>query len=242
MNPNEYPSSLFNGMISPLTNFGIKGVIWYQGEANVKNAFKYRTLLPNMIVDWRNNWKQPNFPFIIVQLANFDCIGTADDGDWPMLRESQAVTASKISNVGLAVTSDIGEAKDIHPKNKQDVGYRLFLAARKIAYGETLIYSGPSYKSMKIEGSKVIVDFENLGSGLLIKDKYGYVKGFAIAGSDKKFVWAKAYITPQNNVIIYSETIAAPSAVRYAWENNPEDANLYNAENLPAVPFRTDDW
>jgi sialate O-acetylesterase len=242
LNPNEYPSSLYNGMISPLTNFGIKGAIWYQGEANVKNALKYRTLLPNMIKDWRKNWNQPDFPFLIVQLANFDCAGSNDDGDWPMLRESQAITSTALPNTGLAVTSDIGEAKDIHPKNKQDVGYRLFLAARKIAYGETLIYSGPTYKSMKIDGPKVILDFNNTGSGLLVKDKYGYAKGFAIAGADKKFVWAKAYLTPQNNLVIYSDSVNAPLAVRYAWDNNPGDANLYNTENLPAVPFRTDTW
>ncbi len=242
MNPNEYPSSLYNGMISPLINYKIKGAIWYQGEANVKSAFKYRTLLPNMINDWRKNWDQQNLPFLIVQLANFDCIGFADDGDWPMLRESQAFTAYSIPYTGLAVTSDIGEAKDIHPKNKQDVGYRLFLAARKVAYGETLVFSGPTYKSMKTEGSKIIVDFNNSGSSLIVKDKYGYAKGFAIAGEDKKFVWAKAFITSQNNVVIYSESVNVPVAVRYAWDNNPEDANLYNKENLPVVPFRTDTW
>jgi sialate O-acetylesterase len=242
MSPNEYPSSLYNGMISPLTNFGIKGTIWYQGEANVKDAIKYRVLLPNMITDWRKNWKQPDFPFLIVQLANFDAAASNDDGDWPNLRESQAITASTVPNTGLAVISDIGEAKDIHPKNKQDVGYRLYLAARKVAYGEDLIYSGPVYKSMKIDGSKIVAEFNNTGSGLVVKDKYGYVKGFAVAGADKKYVWAKAYLTPESNIVIYSDSVKNPVAVRYAWDNNPEDANLYNKENLPAVPFRTDTW
>jgi sialate O-acetylesterase len=142
----------------------------------------------------------------------------------------------------MAVIIDIGEAKDIHPRNKDDVGYRLYLAALKIAYGKDLVYSGPIYKSMKIDGDKAVLEFDHKGSGLVVKDKYGYLKSFAISGADKKFVWAKAYLTADNQVVVYNEAVKNPVAVRYAWADNPDDANLYNAEGLPASPFRTDDW
>jgi sialate O-acetylesterase len=145
-------------------------------------------------------------------------------------------------NTGMAVIIDIGEAKDIHPRNKDDVGYRLSLAALKKAYGKDVVYSGPMYKSMKIEGNKIILDFNEIGSGLVVKDKYGYLKAFAIAGADKKFVWAQAYLTPDNKVVVYNENIKSPAAVRYGWADNPDDANLYNREGLPASPFRTDNW
>jgi sialate O-acetylesterase len=228
-------------MIHPLTNFGIKGVIWYQGETNTKEAYKYRTLLSNMIIDWRKSWKQGNSPFLIVQLANFNSEGTSDDGDWPLLRESQYVVTTKVSNTGLAVTIDIGDADDIHPRDKKDVGYRLSLSALKIAYGENLVYSGPTYKSMKVENGKVIIEFDNIGSGLLAKNKYGYINAFAVAGSDKIYHWAKVYLDG-NKVVVYSDDVKNPLSVRYAWANNPDDVNLFNKEMLPAVPFRTDQW
>jgi len=240
-NPNQFPSSLYNAMIHPLTNFGIKGVIWYQGETNTKEAYKYRTLLSNMIIDWRKSWKQGNSPFLIVQLANFNSEGTSDDGDWPLLRESQYVVTTKVSNTGLAVTIDIGDADDIHPRDKKDVGYRLSLSALKIAYGENLVYSGPTYKSMKVENGKVIIEFDNIGSGLLAKNKYGYINAFAVAGSDKIYHWAKVYLDG-NKVVVYSDDVKNPLSVRYAWANNPDDVNLFNKEMLPAVPFRTDQW
>lgn len=237
--PNSYPSLLYNAMIHPLLNYGIKGVIWYQGENNAGKALKYQSLFPTMISDWRKAWNQGAFPFLFVQLANYmapsDVPGPSS---WAELREAQAMTLS-VPYTGMATIIDIGEANDIHPRNKYDVGYRLFLAARKTAYGETLVYSGPTYKAIQVEGNKAIVEFDNIGGGLIAKDKYGYVKGFAIAGEDKVFHWAKAYIE-NNRVVVYSEKVGKPVAVRYAWANNPDDVNLYNMEMLPAVPFRTD--
>lgn len=240
--PNSFPSLLFNGMINPLLNFPIKGVIWYQGENNAGNYIKYRTLFPTMISDWRSKWGIGDFTFLFVQLANYmEPPQFPQQSTWAGLREAQTMTLS-VPKTGMAVIIDIGEAKDIHPRNKDDVGRRLYLAALKVAYGKDLVYSGPLYKSMNIEGDKVVLDFDHKGSGLVVKDKYGYLKSFAIAGADKKFVWAKAYLTADNKVVVYNEAVKNPVAVRYAWADNPDDANLYNAEGLPASPFRTDDW
>ncbi len=240
-NPNMFPSLLYNAMIHPLLNYGIKGVIWYQGENNTGKAMKYRTLFPNLINDWRTNWKDGEFPFIFVQLANYMAPSAVpDQSNWAELREAQTMTLS-VPKTGMACIIDIGDANDIHPRNKRDVGYRLSLAARKVAYGENLVYSGPTYKSMKFENGKAIIEFDNIGSGLLVKDKYGYIKAFAIAGADKVFHWAKAYIDG-NKVIVYSDEVKNPVAIRYAWANNPDDVNLYNKEMLPAIPFRTDQW
>lgn len=237
--PNSYPSLLYNAMIHPILNYGIKGVIWYQGENNAGKAIKYQSLFPTMINDWRKAWNQGDFPFLFVQLANYmapsDVPGPSS---WAELREAQAMTLS-VPHTGMATIIDIGEANDIHPRNKYDVGYRLFLAARKTAYGETLVCSGPTYKAMQVEGNKATIEFENIGGGLIAKDKYGYVKGFVIAGDDKVFHWAKAHIE-NNRVVVYSEKVDKPVAVRYGWANNPDDVNLYNKEMLPAVPFRTD--
>lgn len=239
--PNSYPSLLFNAMIHPLLNFGIKGVIWYQGENNAGNAMKYRSLFPNLINDWRNNWNEGEFPFLFVQLANYMAPSTVPgSSSWAELREAQAMTLS-VPKTGMAVTIDIGDANDIHPRNKKEVGYRLYLAARKVAYNENITYSGPTFKSMKIENGKAIIEFDNIGTGLMAKDKYGYLRAFAIAGSDKIFHWAKAYID-RDKVIVFSDEVKNPVAVRYAWANNPDDANLYNKEMLPATPFRTDQW
>jgi sialate O-acetylesterase len=238
--PNSFPSLLYNGMIHPLLNYAIKGVIWYQGENNVGNTKKYRSLFPTLINDWRANWKI-DFPFLFVQLANY-MAPAAEPGssNWAELREAQTMTLS-VPKTGMAVIIDIGEANNIHPKNKKDVGYRLSLAARKVMFNENIVYSGPSYKSVKFENGKAIVEFDNIGSGLLVKNKYGYINAFAIAGSDKVFYWAKAYIQG-DKVIVYSDKVANPIAVRYAWANNPDDVNLYNKEMLPAGPFRTDQW
>jgi len=235
--PNVFPSSLYNGMISPFIYFGIKGVIWYQGESNATDAYKYRILFPNMIQDWRNKWKLGDFPFLFVQLANFEA---AAKEDWPVLRESQTKTLS-LANTGMAVTIDIGLAKNIHPTDKQDVGYRLSLAARKIAYNENIEFAGPLYKEIKINGSKVIISFDHAETGFIINDKYGYLKGFEIAGADKKFFWAKASIQ-NNKVVVESDEVKSPAIVRYGWSNNPEDVNLYNQEGLPASPFRSGVW
>jgi sialate O-acetylesterase len=160
---------------------------------------------------------------------------------WAGLREAQSMTLAE-PKTGMAVIIDIGETKDIHPRNKDDVGYRLSLAALKVAYGKNIVYSGPIFKSMEVNGDQIVLEFNHVGAGLLVKDKYGYLKSFTIAGSDKKFVWAKAYLAPGNKVIVTSDDIKNPVAVRYAWADNPDDANLYNQEGLPASPFRTDNW
>ncbi len=238
--PNAFPSQLFNAMISPLVKNNIKGAIWYQGEANTSEAGRYAVLFPEMINDWRNKWGY-EFPFFWVQLANFMAPDfLPNQSDWAELREAQNKTLS-VPKTGQAVIIDVGEAEDIHPKNKQDVGYRLALAALKTAYDKPLVYSGPVYKTMSKDANKIILQFSETGSGLLAKDKYGYLKGFSIAGNDKKFYWAQAKIDG-DKIIVWKDGLNNPEAVRYAWGNNPDDANLYNVEGLPASPFRTDDW
>ncbi|SFF02058.1 sialate O-acetylesterase [Thermoflexibacter ruber] len=239
--PNSRPTLLYNAMIYPLVPYAIRGAIWYQGESNAGRAYQYRTVFPALIQDWRNQWKQGDFPFLFVQLANFMKFeDEPKESDWAELREAQTMTLS-LPNTGMAVITDIGEANDIHPKNKHDVGKRLALAAKKVAYKEDIIYSSPMYESMQVNGNKIVISFKNIGSGLMVKDRYGYIKGFAIAGEDKKFYWAKAYFDG-NKVIVENESINKPVAVRYAWANNPEDANLFSKEGLPVCPFRTDDW
>lgn len=233
------PTVLYNGMIHPLVPFPIKGAIWYQGEANANNPKLYQVLFPALIKDWRRAWGCGDFPFLFVQLANYmkrETEPTQADGGWPGLREAQTMTL-KLPNTGMAVTIDIGEADDIHPRNKADVGKRLALAALKIAYGRNLVFSGPIYRSMKIEGDKIRLQFDHVGSGLAPVER---LTGFAIAGADRKFVWANARIDG-NTVVVWSDAVKNPVAVRYAWANNPE-CNLYNKEGLPASPFRTDDW
>jgi len=232
------PSCLYNGMIAPVLPYGIKGVIWYQGESNAGNARQYQTLFPEMIKNWRKDWGQGDFPFGFVQLANF--MARKDqpaDSNWAELREAQTMTLS-LPKTGMAVIIDIGDAKDIHPKNKQDVGKRLAYWAESQVYGKDIVYSGPIYESMKVEDSKVRLAFKHTGSGLDAKgDK---LTGFAIAGEDKVFHWADAKIDG-NTVVVSSDKVAKPAAVRYAWADNPE-CNLYNKEGIPASPFRTDDW
>ncbi|MDW7694847.1 sialate O-acetylesterase [Flammeovirgaceae bacterium SG7u.111] len=240
-NPNSKPTLLYNAMVNPLIPFAFKGAIWYQGESNAGQAYQYRENFPLMIKDWRQKWGIGDFPFLWVQLANYMAPPTTPtDSEWAELREAQTKTLS-LPNTGMAVIIDIGEEHDIHPRNKEDVGKRLSLAARKVAYGEDLVYSSPMYKSMKVEGNKIRISFDHVGSGLEIRDKYGYLNGFAIAGADKKFYWAKAEIEG-NEVIVYSDKVEAPVAVRYGWADNPDDLNLYNKEGLPANPFRTDAW
>ena len=237
---NQFPSSLYNAMIHPMIKFAIKGAIWYQGESNAGDAYDYRTLFPNMINDWRAKWGK-DISFYWVQLANY----MAEDkepkeSDWAELREAQTMTLS-LPRTGQAIITDIGEADDIHPRNKQDVGLRLALNALYKDYGyENIVYSAPTYKSMEIKGNKIIISFDQLESALSVKSKYGYVSGFAIAGSDKKFVWAKAYIEG-NKIVVYSDEVQNPVAARYNWGNNP-DGNVFNKEGLPLAPFRTDNW
>jgi sialate O-acetylesterase len=240
--PNDYPDLLFNAMINPLIPFGIRGAIWYQGEANADRAYQYKDAFPLMIRDWRAHWNQGNFPFYFVQLASFNAAnGESNKGSsWAELREAQTRTLS-LPATGMAVAIDIGESNDIHPKNKQDVGKRLSAIALDNIYGLPMEFSGPVYESMGIQGNKVILKFTHTGTGLLVKDRYGYIRGFEIAGQDHQFHYAKAFLQ-NNQVIVYSDEVQAPSAVRYAWADDAGDANLYNQEGFPAIPFRTDQW
>jgi len=239
--PNDVPSLLYNAMINPLIPFGIKGVIWYQGESNTPRSKEYEITFPNMINNWREDWQQGDFPFLFVQLANFQpTVDTPKEDAWAELRETQSNTLS-VKNTGMAVAIDIGEASNIHPLNKQDVGNRLMLSALKVAYGKDIVHAGPIYKSMQIEGKKAIISFDHVGSGLLIKDKHGYINEFEIAGADRKFYWAKAKIDG-DQIIVWSDKVSKPVAVRFGWSINPASFNLYNKEGLPASPFRTDNW
>ncbi|MDE3237134.1 MAG: sialate O-acetylesterase [Bacteroidota bacterium] len=235
----NYPTALYNAMIAPLVPYGIKGVIWYQGENNAKKAIQYRSLFPLLITDWRAKWKNDSLPFIFVQLANFKARNTEPvfNDDWALLREAQSM-ALQIPYTAMAVTIDIGDAKTIHPKNKQDVGKRLYLAANHVAYHVAGEYSGPQYASMRILDNKIELEFLHTGSGLV--SNATKLAGFTIAGADKKFYWAEAVISG-DKVIVSSAQVPHPVAVRYAWSINP-DASLYNKEGLPASPFRTDDW
>ena len=234
-------SGAYNGKIAPVMPYGIRGTAYYQGEGDVGLGYTYRKALPTMIKAWRKRWGEGDFPFLIVQIANYGQPG-AQPGEsrWAEVREAQFLTARKIPNAGLVVTIDIGEAKDIHPRNKQDVGKRLALAARALVYGEKIVYSGPIYDSMTVEGSRVRLRFKHVGGGLTARGP-GKLASFAIAGKDKKFVWADAQIDG-DTVLVSSDQVPQPVAVRYAWADNPDTCNLYNKEGLPASPFRTDDW
>ena len=234
------PTGLYNAMIAPLLNYTIKGVIWYQGESNVKNPKEYQSLFPALINNWREKFNQGDFPFLFVQLANYQqSYDYPTESDWAMLREAQLNTLA-LNNTAMAVAIDVGEWNDIHPLDKKTVGKRLALAAKKVAYDEeNIIFSGPLFQSQKIEDNKIILEFKHIGSGL--KAKKGQLKEFAIAGPDKKFVWAKAVIV-NDKVVVSNPEVKNPIAVRYAWADNPDQANLYNKENLPASPFRTDNW
>ena len=241
------PAGLYNAMIAPLIPYGVTGAIWYQGESNAGRAYQYRKLLPAMINNWRRDWGRGDSAFLIVQLANFMATKPEPgDSEWAELREAQLLTLA-LPNTGLAVIIDIGDANDIHPKNKQDVGKRLALWALAKTYGKNLVYSGPIYKSMKVDGNKVILEFNHIGGGLVAGGGLPAgpmvgepLKGFAVAGADRKFVWADAQIDG-STVVVSSDKVAEPVAVRYAWADNPV-CNLYNKEGLPASPFRTDDW
>jgi sialate O-acetylesterase len=235
------PTGLYNAMIAPMLNYRIKGVIWYQGESNAGRPEEYRTLFPAVINTWRQQWKQGSFPFLFVQLANYmQTKVQPGESSWAMTREAQLKTLS-LPNTGMVVITDVGEWNDIHPLNKEDVGKRLALWAQKQAYGDKkVVYSGPLYQSMRVQGNKIVLQFTSTGSGLMAKGG-GELKYFSIAGADKKFVWAKAVIEG-NKVVVTSDQVPQPVAVRYAWADNPEGANLYNKEGLPASSFRTDEW
>jgi sialate O-acetylesterase len=238
--PNAYPTLLYNGMINPVIPYGIRGAIWYQGESNASRAQQYKRVFPNMIKDWRTKWNQGNFPFLFVQLANFKkAVTEPAESEWAELREAQTQTL-QVENTGMANIIDVGDANNIHPTDKQTVGYRLSLAARKVAYGETLVYTGPTYKGMKIDKSRIYITFDNVGKGLKVNNRYGYVNGFTIASKEGGFKWARATVVSENTVMVTSEAVDNPFAVRYGWADNPDDLDLYNIEGLPANPFRTD--
>jgi sialate O-acetylesterase len=239
-NPNQ-GTVLYNGMIAPLIPYGIKGAIWYQGESNAGRAEQYETLFPTMITSWRKDWKQGDFSFLFVQLAPYDRGAKPPteptDTPWARLREAQRLTL-KVPHTGMAVITDVGDKEDIHPKQKEPVGARLALAARAIAYGEKIEYSGPTFDSVKLTDGKAILSFKHRGGGLIAKG--GKLTGFTIAGDDKVFHNAEATIQG-DTIVVSSSMVAKPAAVRFGWANYPV-VNLWNKEGLPASPFRTDDW
>jgi sialate O-acetylesterase len=237
-NPNQV-TVLYNGMIDPIEPLAIKGAIWYQGESNAGRARQYRTLLPTLIRDWRGHFSGGDFPFFIVQLASFQPeVDKPTESQWAELREAQDLTAKTVGHSAIAVATDIGDAKDIHPKNKQDVGHRLALDALALAYGQDVEYAGPTYTKLDVDGDKAVLHFGHLGGGLEAKGGEP-LKGFAIAGDDHKFVNADARIEG-DTIVVSSPEVQHPAAVRYAWANNAMSDNLFNKAGLPAPPFRTD--
>jgi len=238
---------LYDRWIRPITPMTIKGVIWYQGESNARAAYTYRELLPALIRNWRCDFKNFDMPFYFVQLANFTQHGAADkikpyrgeprEHPWAELREAQFMT-NQLKNTGMAVNIDIGDSHDIHPRNKKDVGERLALWALAKDYGKDIVYSGPLYAGYEVEEGRIVVYFNHAESGLVFRK--GRAKGFAIAGKDRKFVWADAKIEGKT-VVVWSVKVKQPVAVRYGWDTDPE-VSLYNKVSLPASPFRTDDW
>lgn len=259
LNPNAYKAicadsigAMYNAMLAPWTKYAIKGALWYQGESNAGEREFYYYKQKAMIFQWRKIWNQGDFPFYWVSLANFTAPkdNPNDTGSWPGLRDGQTKCLD-VKNSGQAIIIDIGEEKDIHPRNKFDVGNRLALWALANDYGKKIDHKSPIFKCMKIDGDKIVVKFDNVGKGLVVGkqeprqfsvDAGASLKRFAIAGADKNFVWADAKIIDKETVVISAKGITAPVAVRYAWQMNPTGCNLYSAEGLPATPFRTDAW
>jgi len=239
---NSRPGNIYNGVLKPTIGYGIRGVIWYQGESNAGRAYQYRDLFPLMIQSWRDEWQIGDFSFYWVQLADYLAEKTEPgDSSWAELREAQSMTLRKLPNTGEAVIIDIGEGRDIHPRNKQDVAKRLARLALARDYGLTsLPHESPRYNAMEKQGNKITLQFFNVGGGLYTFDTTNPV-GFAIAGSDKKFVWADAKLVGADKIEVTSDKVSDPVAVRYAWSDNPV-CNVYSREGLPLTPFRTDDW
>jgi len=232
------PAALYNAMVAPAIKYTIRGFCWYQGESNAGRPDEYAQLQIAQMNDWRNKWGLGTLPFLYVQLPGFmDYNYLPSESNWAKLRESQS-KALIVPNTAMAVAIDLGEWNDIHPDKKKDVGDRLALAAMKLSYGEELVYSGPQYQTAVIDGNKIIIQFSHTGSGLVTNDGEAPAE-FAIAGADKKFVWANARIE-NGKVIVWNENVKEPLYVRYAWADNPVNPNLYNKEKLPASPFRTD--
>jgi sialate O-acetylesterase len=238
---NHRPANIYNGVLHPTIGYGIRGAIWYQGESNAGRAYEYRDLFPLMIQTWRDEWKQGDFPFYWVQLADFMAEKAEPaESTWAELREAQTMTMSRLPNTGQAVIVDLGEANDIHPRNKQEVGRRLARWALAKDYGVKVAYESPLYKSLEVQGGKAVVTLDHVGAGLRTFD-VADVRGFAIAGADKKFVSAKAKILGSDKIEVSSDQVSEPVAVRYAWADNPI-CNLGTKEGLAVTPFRTDDW
>lgn len=241
MTGNARPANIYNGVLKSHLGYGIRGAIWYQGESNAGRAYQYRELFPLMISSWREEWGQGDFPFYWVQLADFrDEKDQPADSDWAELREAQTMTMARLPNTGQAVIIDIGEGKDIHPKNKVDVARRLARWALAKQYGVRIPYRSPEYRSMERENAKIVLTFDNVDGGWRPFDVNQPV-GFAIAGADKRFVWAKAEIRGDQKVAVWSDEVAEPVAVRYGWADNPK-CNMFDGAGLPLTPFRTDDW
>jgi sialate O-acetylesterase len=240
MRGNHRPSNIYNGVLKPTIGYGIRGAIWYQGESNAGRAYQYRELFPLMISNWRQEWGQGDFPFYYVQLADFKAEATAPaESDWAELREAQTMTMDKLPNVGEAVIIDIGEGKDIHPMNKQDVGKRLARWALGQTYGMPIAYRSPRYQSMTKNGSTVTLTFSHADGGFRPFDVNEAV-GFAVAGEDRKWYPAIGKVVG-DKIEVSAEQVADPVAVRYAWADNPV-CNVYSKSGLPLTPFRTDDW
>jgi sialate O-acetylesterase len=237
---NSEGAIIYNAMLHPLIPYGIRGALWYQGEANVSRAFEYRKTFPLMIESWRKEWKD-SFPFLFVQLADFGSNQNSNMGsNWAELRESQSRTL-QVSGTGMSVTTDIGDPKDIHPKNKQEVGRRLAAIALNLVYGFSQTDNGPVYDSVAFFSNRADLYFKSVGRGLWANDKYGQLRGFEIAGANKIFYYAQAYIRG-NHIEVNSDSVNHPIAVRYGWSDSPDDINLYNLDGFPASPFRTDNW
>ncbi|MDE3253465.1 MAG: sialate O-acetylesterase, partial [Bacteroidota bacterium] len=232
------PTALYNAMVAPETHYSIKGFCWYQGESNAGRPEEYAQLMPAIIKDWRNKWQEGELPFLYVQLPGFmDYNYLPSESSWAVLRESQ-LKALSVPNTAMAVAIDLGEWNDIHPDHKKEVGDRLALGAMKLAYHKNLVYQGPMFESAAIQGNRIAISFTSTGTGLVTNDDED-PGNFAIAGADKKFVWAKAKIEG-DKVLVWNDAVSHPMYVRYAWADNPVHANLYNKEGLPASPFRTD--
>ncbi|TWI98083.1 sialate O-acetylesterase [Mucilaginibacter frigoritolerans] len=239
--PNNTASMLYNSMIKPLIPYAIAGVIWYQGESNADRSCQYRTSFPLLIADWRSQWKS-DLPFLFVQLSSFGGFQNSNIGSgWAELREAQTLTL-QLPNTGMAVTTDIGDAFNIHPKDKADVGIRLANKALTITYHLTGFTESPLYSSSEFKDGYALVNFSHAENGLIVKDKYGYVRGFELAGADHKFYYAQAVITADNKVKVWCSQVPQPVAVRYAWTDAPIDANLFTKDGIPVSAFRSDSW
>jgi sialate O-acetylesterase len=233
------PANLYNGVLKPIIGYPIQGVVWYQGEANAGRAYQYRDLFPLMINHWRDEWKIGDFAFYWVQLADFrDEKPEPTESDWAELREAQTMTMSKLNNTGEAVIIDVGESNNIHPRNKLVVGMRLARWALAKQYGYNIVHRSPIFRSMEVKGNKVVVTFDHVGSGLKNHD-FREIRGFALASGDGPFKTASAKIVGKNQVEVWADDIKSPTAVRYAWADNPV-CNLISHEGLPVTPFRTD--